>query len=154
MAEESSLTQADRNHLMMNLAPNSFSCPMTLPLTRANPWCCRLFPRCHVLQALAAMETGAFPSSIPTQALSHCCIFVTVTQGPSRVTQRWVGRWVENKCAKLNKDSLYFQEHYHPFSSLMKRLSFMKPLKPSLITCNHYSNHKICFLLYCVNEAL
>lgn len=55
---------------------------------------------------------------------------------------------------KLNKDSLYFQEHHHLCSSLIKRLSFIKSLKPGLITYNHYLNHKICFLLYCVNEAL
>lgn len=94
-AEESSLTHVDGNHLVMNLAPKwgptCFSCPMTPSLTRANPWCCSLFPRCHVPQALAAMEGGAFLCSIPAQALSHWQILVTVIQGPSKVTGKWVG---------------------------------------------------------------
>lgn len=91
MAQESSLTPVDGNHLVMNLVPTSFSCSVTPSLTKANSWCCSLFLSYHVLQALAALETGVFPSSIPTQALSHCCIFVTVIQGPSRITGTWAG---------------------------------------------------------------
>lgn len=37
---QSSPTHGDGNHLVMNLAPTSFSCPTTPLLTRANPWCC------------------------------------------------------------------------------------------------------------------